>query len=360
MSNAMQLFAEAPVPAHVAAAFADAENVIPRETTPALTFRGKTWRVRVGGEETVLTRRNSDGEAEPTPVVKVVVLNVNQKRSRIFYAGAYVEGTNASPACWSSDGERPDKDVKEPCATTCASCPNSVKGSKITPQGKEVTACGTVKRLVVVPSAKMDMTPLLLKVPQTSMWDKNNAEAEAKGYYAWDQYVDFLRARGVKHTASVVTKVKFDSSVAYPKLLFTAERWLDEVEAQAVVPLVNSDEVVKLMSGKINESTTGEHPAPAPTAPTPPPQAAAASTIAPRATVPAPAAPAPVDDDDDGGFNATPATPTSPGTKPIKTPRGAAAPVPPAPPAPPAPPKVPATTGAGNPDLAALAAAWDD
>ena len=79
-NTAVTLFnSQAQMPAHLAA-FEGHDNVLPRDTTPALTFRGKTWRLRQGGEEIVLTRKNADGEMEPAPVVKVVVLNFNPKR----------------------------------------------------------------------------------------------------------------------------------------------------------------------------------------------------------------------------------------------------------------------------------------
>jgi hypothetical protein len=358
----MTLFSDpAGMPAHLAA-FEGKDNVLPRDTTPAITFRGKTWRLRQGGEEIVLTRKNAEGEMEPAPVVKVVVLNLNQKRSRMFYAGAYEEGKNQSPACWSSDGERPDKDVSQPVSATCASCPNAVKGSKITANNKETTACSAVKRIAVVPAGKLDMEPLLLKIPQTSMWDKNNPEAEAQGYFAWDQYVDFLRQRGVKHTAAVVTKIKFDSATAYPKLLFTAERWLEAADVAKVLPMIDSDAVKKLLSGAIHEGTEAEPVTEAPAAaPAPAASKAAPAPVLAPATPPITAKPAvvPADDSEDAFSNVgAPQAATAAPTKPA--PKAAAAPKAPVAPAPAPKPPVAPPTAASNPELAALAAAWDD
>ena len=323
----------AQLPAHLAA-FGDKENVVARETTPALTFRGKTWRLRQGGEELVLTRKGEDGDDVPVQSVQVVVLNFNPKRSRAFYANPFEEGKNQSPSCWSADGDRPDADVKTPCAATCAACPNSAKGSKVTPNGKDTTACSVVKRAAVVPLGKLDMEPLLLKIPQTSIWDKNNTEAEAKNFYAWDQYVDYLRARGVKHTAAVVTKVKFDPNVAYPKLLFTAVRWLEANEVPAVLPQVDSDAVKALLTGKIDEG--GE--------------VVEGAALAPAAQPAAP--PAGGDDDDDA-----PVQFAQPASKPVAPP--VAKPAAAKPKATAKPTAAPAVVTAPNSDLAALAAAWD-
>lgn len=379
MTTAMTMFNSPDLPAHIAEGFAGNENVLPRDTTPALTFRGKTWRLRQGGDEVVLTRLNSEGEKEPAPMVKVVILNMNQKRSRGFYKDAFQEGKNQSPYCWSSDGDRPDSDVPlaQKCAATCASCPNAVKGSKITEGNKEVTACAPFKRLAVKPASMLSMDALLLKVPQTSLWDKNNTEAEAQGWYAFDQYVDFLRQRNVKHTAAVVTKIKFDMNVAYPKLLFSPDRWLEAPEVLQIRDMLNGDEVMKLLNGKINEGGAAEVPpdtAPpaTPVAPAPPAQtvqapiapvapAPPAAAPTPPAAPPVTARPAPAAATDEGDAFASVGTAPAATAKPATAPRAAVPPKPAATPAPaaPVPPKPAVVPPEANAALADLAAAWD-
>lgn len=91
-----------------------------------------------------------------------------------------------------------------------------MKGSKITDCGTQSTLCAPFKRIAVVPSAQIGKHPaMLLRLAQTSVWDKDNASNEAQGWYAWDQYLDMLRARGAKHTAAVETRVKFDMHMTY-------------------------------------------------------------------------------------------------------------------------------------------------
>lgn len=238
-------FAQAQVPAHIQKEVGGGLANIPEKINiPQLSFRGKVWRQVIDGEERTLVNK----EDEPVSTVHIIVLNHNKARSRAFYEGAFEEGKSQPPACWSSDGDTPDPDVKEPQAKSCAKCPNSVKGSKITPNGKETTACSVFKRLAVVPLSDLSCPPMLLRLAQTSMWDKNNAENEEKGYYAWDQYLDMLRARGALHTGLVATKVRFDSRVAYPKLVFAASRWLEPEELKEVKPLFESEEVLKLLN----------------------------------------------------------------------------------------------------------------
>lgn len=301
----------AQLPAHLANVFGDEGNIGPRVTVNQLSYRGKVWRRIVSGEETQLTRRNQEtGEEEPVPIVSVVIMDHNKQRSRSFFEGNYEEGKNSAPRCYSADGVKPDASVKDPIAPTCATCPNAVKGSKITENGKQTTLCSPFKRVAIVPSANIGQHPaLLLKLAQTSIWDKDNPE-EAKGWYSWDQYLDMLRARGAKHTAMVETRIKFDLKVAYPKLLFSASRWLSPEEAMAVKAemdkqgadieaIINGagdkDGVMGQTAGAVgaagtngvNQATTAQSPAPS-AAPAP----AATQAPAPAPTQ-APAAAAP-------------------------------------------------------------------
>lgn len=244
MNAVVPFFQQANVPAELTNIFGDS-NIAKRDLIPSLTFRGKVWRITVAGE----THDLMNGD-DPKPSVDVVVLAQLPRRSRSFYEGAFVEGENKAPRCWSTDGVKPDAEVTEPVAQTCANCPNSVKGSKITDNGKQVAACSQFRRLVVVPASDLGFEPLLLRIPQTSIWDKDNAENEQKGFYAWDQYIDMLRTRNVNHTAQVVTKLKFDKRMAYPKLLFGPVRFVSTEEAAVLKPLINSDSVKALLEMK--------------------------------------------------------------------------------------------------------------
>lgn len=258
---------DAGLPAHLADVFGGEGNIASRISINQLSYRGKVWRRVVDGEETQLTRKSPEGDTEPVPIVAVIVLDHNKKRSRAFYAGNFEEGKNVAPTCYSGDGVTPDADVKEPCAKTCATCPNAVKGSKITESGKQSTLCAPFKRVAVVPSAGAagiaKHPALLLRLAQTSVWDKDNGENEAKGWYAWDQYLDMLRARGAKHTAAVETKIKFDLRMAYPKLLFSASRWLNADEAAAAKAKLSeaADDIATILSGANANDGVAGHPA---------------------------------------------------------------------------------------------------
>lgn len=249
------------LPAHLAEAFTGVEPIITtRDPIPALTFRGKVWKVVLNGEESPLVNK----EGDPISTVRVIILNHNPNRSRAFYPGSYTEGENKAPECWSSDGVVPDADVRKPCAQTCASCPNSVKGSRISDNNKQVTACTPFRNVAVVPSHQLEFQPLRLRLPQTSIWDKENDANEAQGWYAYDQFLDTLRTKmKVTHPGMVVTKIKFDMNSAYPKLLFQPERWVEAGEVPLIKAAMAHDTIPRLI-GTDEKTPAIREAAPAP------------------------------------------------------------------------------------------------
>jgi hypothetical protein len=266
---------EVVVPKYISDAFAGESNIDVRVSIDQLSYRGKVWRRVVGGEETVMTKMDGDGERVNMQSVKVVVLAQNKARSRSYYAGAYTPGENKSPDCYSADGITPDKSVAEPCADKCADCPNSVKGSKVSDNGKAMTACSVFKRLAIVPAGVAGIAKhpvMLLRLAQTSVWDKDDGANVAQGWYAWDQFQEMLKARGCDHSAQVETHVKFDSAVEYPKLLFSTKRWLTEEEVAAAKARIKSDATVigNVLTGGDRDGVAGTGatrlPAPKPAA----------------------------------------------------------------------------------------------
>lgn len=322
MSQALSLFEslnqKTSVPAHIASLFEEVGgNIAPRTTVPALGYEGKVWSISLNGEKTRVMRRNSEGDEEPVPIMRVVVLGFNPKRGRSYYAGAYDPAKPAQPDCWSDDGEAPDAACKTPQAAKCAGCPLSVKGSKVTEQGKAVTACAQHRMLAVVPAGDLNYPALRMRLAITSLWDGESPELAKQGWFAFDNYVDFLRSRGIVHTAAVRTKMRFDPNVAYPKVMFSPDDWLSDDEKRVVAKRANSDEVKDLLAGTYTPNgMDGERKdiaqakAQAAAAPTPaakvmdddegeiiaPPPKATKPAAAPKATKPA----AKVMDDDDG------------------------------------------------------------
>lgn len=317
-----------PVPAHIASFVDGTEtNLIERNRIPTLNYAGKVWSISLpDGTRTNLTRRNEDGDSEPVQTLRVVVMDYAKHRGRAFYEGAYDPEKISLPACWSDDGDKPSAQVAEPKSTSCRTCPFSVKGSKITEAGKAVTACSQQRHVVVLPLVGgLTMPPLRLKLAITSLFDKQSPDLEKEGWRAFENYVDFLRGNGAKHTATIVTKMKFDPSANYPKVIFSAERWLEPHELEIVKARMDDGSVEALLA--VDEPTAAPAlPAGIPAVAAavveePPAPAAPAAVAAPKVTKPVAAKPAkpaapPAVAKDDGQiemeFEPAPAAPPAP------------------------------------------------
>ena len=385
-TTAVTLFDNAGLPAHLADINARG-NIEIREIVDTLSFRGKVWRINVGGIETIA--RNKAGE--PVTSLQMIVLDYNKARSRALYP-KYVEGQSKPPICWSNDGVTPDHDVQNKQGETCATCPMSQKGSKINDDGQPGVACAQFKRAIVIPAVDPTFAKLLLKIPQTSMYDKDNKDNESRGCYAFDQYMEMLKTRGVNDTAAVITKLSFDARTSYPKLLFQAAMWLPPEKAPAVREQLADVEKIESMLKIVDVSTAApvapapdefEAPAVAAVAPAPAPVKvkydpdtgqpilpAASATAAPAVVAPTPAAsakprgrppkaatapaaapapaPAPAGGDDDDGVQFIPAGQSAPAVAAAKPANAAAATQ--------APDTTPAAAGNA---LASLVSGWD-
>jgi len=320
--TAVAAFDPGAMPAHIAAFLDDKQNnnIVDRGSVPTLTTSGKgTWVIALNGEKTVLTRKNEDGDDVNVTLVRAIILDYAKDRGRAYYEGTYDPAKVSAPLCWSDDGKKPHASVEEPQHKTCDGCPKSVKGSRVTDQNKAVTACAQHRMVAVAIANKLDVLPALrLKLAITSDWDKDNKEEQAQGWYAFRQYLDYLRSRGISNTAAVITKIKFDNSETYPKLLFSVAGWNTPEALVRAVELAKEDETQKLLAGswtpagadgKATETAKAlppdeddqDGPAPAP---------APAKTGKAKPVAKAPAAPS--DDDDDADQDVIPPSKPSP------------------------------------------------
>jgi hypothetical protein len=238
---------------------------------PIISYRGKVWRVRKGGEEVSYLDQNGD----PIQSIELVLVKSNKMPSKTYYKSKFKEGDNSPPTCWSSDGIKPDAGVKEPQHAACATCPHNQWGSRISEDGKKGRACSDVRRMAVVFADELrrkgtDSHMFLMRVPPASLNPlKDYAEK-------------VLGPAGVEYFA-VATRVGFDSAAAHPKLTFrvatenNAPRFLSEEEYAAVCELRDSEDAHRILSEApefAEAGTTGgdegtataaeETPAPAP------------------------------------------------------------------------------------------------
>ena len=180
-------------------------------STKRISIKGGVFRLMADGKEiTSIDDRHLD----------VVIVNAAPKISRTFYAGQYVEGETKGPDCWSADGETPDASIEEPQASNCASCPMNVKGSG---QG-ESKACRFSQRLAVVLANDVQGDVMQLTLAATSIFGKEEGDKRPLQAYA-----RYLAAQNI-NPETLVTRLRFDTKAAVPKLFFQPVRWLEDDE----------------------------------------------------------------------------------------------------------------------------------
>jgi|SRR5262245_1525376 len=203
---------------------------------PIISYKGKVWRIRKGGEETLHV--DNDGNALPT--IDVILVQANPTLSKIHYDKQYEEGSNDTPRCFSNDGVRPDASVQDPINPTCANCPMNAWGSRITPQGKKARACSDARRMAVVFANDLydngdDCMKLLLRVPPASLNPlKDYAEK-------------VLAPKGIPFFG-IVTRIGFDVQAAHPQFTFKPARFVNDEEAEAIIRLRGSEDVRRILA----------------------------------------------------------------------------------------------------------------
>jgi len=168
-----------------------------------ISIDGRAFRKFVGGKEVSV---NTDIS------MNVIFVKMAHEASRTFYNQQYKKGVKLSPACWSNDSKTPDPEVASPCASACAECPNSVKGSG---QGGTGTACRLSWRTAVVLPNDPDGDVYQLVLPATSAFGK-----EENGRWPFRPYVQMLANNNVS-AGRVITKMEFDVNSSVPRLLFS-------------------------------------------------------------------------------------------------------------------------------------------
>jgi hypothetical protein len=250
-NNPLAIFDPNQTPAHVKAAqAAGTSNIVTRSQVNALTFPGKVWTVIIDGSKRPLMRTNADGEEELIQTFDAVIIAYNENRGRAYYGGRpYDPNQESAPDCWSNDGVTSSPNSTNRQSEKCNVCPQAIKGSRQTDQGKAAAACAVHRNLAIVPKSR-DLTaaPVLrLKIPQTSDFDGLNKEAQAKGMFAFTNYLNFLKSKGVPFTYSLTTKIRFDNTKSYPKLWFSPGRWLSEEEAAQCAEIAESPSLDDLL-----------------------------------------------------------------------------------------------------------------
>ena len=205
-------------------------------STKRISIRGGVFRLLSGGKEVAaIDDRHLD----------VVIVNAAPKVSRTFYAGQYIEGEAKGPDCWSADGDLPDPTSADIQSASCATCPQNIKGSG---QG-DSRACRYSQRLAVALANDLEGDVMQLTLAATSIFGKDEGEARRP----LQAYARFLAAQNIS-PEMVVTRLKFDTKAAVPKLFFMPVRWLDDAEYALAIEKGATEDAKKAVTMTVSQA----------------------------------------------------------------------------------------------------------
>lgn len=190
-------------------------------------YKGKVWSLTYRGEKKAFVRPD---DGTPASYIDVIILRQAKNKSKSYYPkwdNNQSEGER--PICAALDGITPDDDVQQKQAESCAICPRNVW--KTDANGKKGRECTDYKRLAVLLMPAQTkvmlgtglMEPVFLRIPPASLNDLAN-------------FGDRMNACGW-HYSSYITRISFDPTQSYPKLVFEFQKGLTDAEAPVVLPL---------------------------------------------------------------------------------------------------------------------------
>ena len=221
----------------------------------SLTFKGKVWGIRHRGTTAqLLTRDPTTQQVISIPTVDVIIVKAAAAISKTYYIGKFKEGEAYSrPDCWSTNGQVPDAAAPNKQAITCRGCQWDAFGSRTMDDGRKGKACSDNKRLAVVPAGDIKNEayggPMLLRLPPSAFTALSELEMQ-------------LHAQGY-HYYAVVMRCSFDHTVAFPKVMFTPVRVLNDHEMQEVIGLQSNELVDRILNEELFEvSADPQQPGP--------------------------------------------------------------------------------------------------
>lgn len=218
---------------------------------PVVSYRGKVWRVKQGGEEQVYT----DTEGNAIQTIEAILVKSNESLSKTYYKGKYSEGDSGKPECWSSDGVKPDKDVPAAVNALCAACPMNQWGSRVTDEGKKMKACQDVRRVAIMFGHELEA--IVSGQKQVSEADAMLLRIPPATLNPLKDYAERVLAPKGASPFMLVTKIGFEIEASYPKLTFVGARWLSEAEFGVISELRDSDVVKRIINTSAEHVTEG-------------------------------------------------------------------------------------------------------
>lgn len=198
-----------------------------------VSIRGGVFRLLSEGKEVAsIEERHLD----------VIIVKAAPKVSRQFYTAAWnADAAASAPDCTSSDGETPDKSAKAPQAASCATCPQNQAGSG----NGNSRACRYQHKLAVVLESDPEGDVMQLILPAGSIFGK--ADGDKRPLQAYARYL--ASQNPPINPEQIVTRMKFDTSVESPTLVFQPARWLTDDEYEVSMSQGKTSDAERAIGG---------------------------------------------------------------------------------------------------------------
>jgi hypothetical protein len=133
------------------------------------------------------------------PALDMVVVDLNNMTSKLYWGKAFSRSEVAPPICWSDNGTAPSSLAQAPQSVTCATCPHNVIGSAIGFSGARIKACGDLKKFAVIVKGFQGVYQFTVKPGSFKKWNE----------YTRMLQLQKLPQGGQPDLCDIVTRVRF-------------------------------------------------------------------------------------------------------------------------------------------------------
>src|SRR5713226_2393922 len=200
-----------------------------------LSIKGGRFRLIDGkGVETLVPNHHLD----------VVIMDANDRASRIYYEGEIDLTLTIPPTCFSDNGTGPSTMAMVPQAPSCQVCDHNIRGSATTFKGKPTTACSNRKKLAFIVPGDPAVNVYEFQIPPGSL-------TKLRDYTGWlNKQASGIEGRQLD-IADVVTRVEFDPD---PNRLFTltfaATEYADDEYTLKVIDYIDANKLSDVAVGR--------------------------------------------------------------------------------------------------------------
>lgn len=216
-------------------------SVIDDATTGLGSSRGAHLSIR-GGRFRLVSATGVETPME-THHIDVIVVDANDKPSRVFFAGEFdPNADNIPPSCFSDNGTGPSSQAMSPQAPTCAVCPQNIRGSDVTFSKKPTTACDNRKKVAVIIPDDPAVNVYEFQIPPGSL-------SNLRAYGAWlGQQASGVQGRKMD-IADVVTRISFDPDRQFV-MQFQAVAFADDERTMQLIDYIDANKLSDAAVGR--------------------------------------------------------------------------------------------------------------